>query len=67
MTKMRKPRDQLAETANVVPDAMAQMGRQKKKYCVKCGKGNHTTNGCWIVCKQLSLPLSDAAKAHFQK
>jgi len=42
-------------------------GKTDEKYCVKCGKGNHTTNGCWIVRKQLGLPLSDAAKAHFQK
>ncbi len=30
-------------------------------------KRNHTTNGCWIVCKQLGLQLSDAAKVDFQK
>ncbi len=29
-TKMRKSRDQLAETANVAAGKMAQMGRQKK-------------------------------------
>ncbi len=39
----------------------------EEKYFIKCGKGNHTTNGYLIVCKQLGLPLSYAAKAHFQK
>ena len=37
------------------------------KYCVKCGTGDHTTNGCWEVRKQLGLPLNDAAKAYFKK
>ncbi len=42
-------------------------GQTENKYCIKCGKGNDTTNGCWIVRKQLGLPLSDIAKVHFQK
>ncbi len=29
-TKMRRPRDQLAETTTVAPDEIVQMGRQKK-------------------------------------
>ncbi len=42
-------------------------GQTEDKYCVKCGKGSHTTNRCWIVPKKHGLLLSDAAKAHFQK
>ncbi len=33
-TKTRKPRDQLAETANVAPGKMVQMGRQKKNIAL---------------------------------
>ncbi len=37
------------------------------KFLEKFGKGNHTTNGCWIIQKQLGFPLSEAAKTCFQK
>ncbi len=37
----------------------------EKKYFTKCGKGNHTTNRCLKVHKQLGLPVSDAAKVQF--
>ncbi len=38
MTKLRKPRDQLAETTNVAPDAMAQRGRQNKNTALNVEK-----------------------------
>ncbi len=53
----------------MAPDVKVQMVRQgtEDMYCGKCGKANHKTNGYWIVHKQVGLPLSEAAKAHFQK
>ncbi len=41
------------------------------KHGARCngahGQREKIPNGCWIVCKQLGLLLSDTAKAHFQK
>ncbi len=60
-------RDKLVKVASTALDVTVLIVKWKRNYCVKCGKGNHMTNRCWLVCNQLGLPLSDAAKAYFQK
>ncbi len=37
-TKTKNPRDHLAETANLPPDAMAQMGKQQKNIALNVEK-----------------------------